>query len=83
MMAVTAKVKVSNKQQHENGVTLAFAPDYQDGRNKEWAVRTPSLSLTMTVLDRVAEQFEVGDAVTLTFEKDDAGAQSDAQGEQG
>jgi hypothetical protein len=72
-MAVTAKVKVSNKQPYGSGATLTFAPDYQDGRNKEWAEATPALHLVMTVVGAVAEQFEVGDAVTLTFEHDDSG----------
>jgi hypothetical protein len=77
-MAVTAKVKLTNKQPYGNGSTLTFEPDYQDGRNRAWAEATPNLHLVTTWLGDVAEQFEVGDAVTLTFEK----SGSEAQGEQ-
>lgn len=68
-MAVTAKVQVQVKEPvGEDEVRLHFVPDYADGRNKAWAKYTPGLSLTMTVLGSVGEQFNVGDAFTLTFE---------------
>jgi hypothetical protein len=73
---VTAKVRV-NMVQKPGGAgpgssTISFSPDYEDGRNKEWAVATPSLSLSMTVKDEVAEEhFASGDAFTLTFSKND------------
>ncbi len=68
---ITAKVKCTNKEPAWNdGATLSFQPDYADGRNKAWAEATPALSLTMTVKGEVAERFEVGDAFTLTFEKE-------------
>jgi hypothetical protein len=68
-MAVTAKARVVNKEPYGNGSTLTFAPDYQDGRNKEWAEATPVLNLVTTWLGDVADQFDIGDTVTLTFEK--------------
>lgn len=68
-MAVTAKVKVTGKSsplsKGEQGIY--FSADYDDGRNKEWAPFTPSLSISMTVKAEVAENFEVGQAYTLTF----------------
>jgi len=70
---ITAKVRCANKvvqaegTEHEQ-VQLVFAPDYNDGRNKEWSRYTPALSLTMSVLPEVAERFEQGAAYTLTFE---------------
>lgn len=68
-MAITAKIRVSSKTPQGDGQTsLNFFADYEDGRNKEWAKYTPALSLGMTVLDSVAERFEVGQAFTLTFE---------------
>jgi hypothetical protein len=71
MVDVTAKIKCTSKQpmgDHEGAdVTLGFQPDYQDGRNKEWASATPALGLTMTVKSSVAEHFESGRAYTLTF----------------
>lgn len=68
---VTAKIVCQSKQESGEGddrtVNVAFAPDYNDGRNKEWARWTPGLSLTMGLKGSVADQFEVGKAYTLTF----------------
>lgn len=72
---ITAKVLCQHK--NESGeadkrqVAVSFLPDYQDGRNKEWSLYTPSLSLTMTLKGEVADRFEVGTAYTLSFEKSD------------
>lgn len=72
-MSVTAKVFLSGKTPLNDGqTTLVFSADYADGRNKEWAKYTPSLSLNMVVLDEVAEKFgEYGARFTLTFEKEE------------
>ncbi len=76
---ITAKVKVTSKitqapgTEHEQ-VAIGFSPDYDDGRNKEWALYTPALSLSMTVKPSVADQFEPGQAFTLVFEPDEAPA---------
>ena len=67
---VTARVLLETKeaQAHdETLVRLVFVPDYQDGRNAEWARFTPSLRLEMTVVDSVAEQFNTQTPYTLTF----------------
>lgn len=75
MSAVTAKVVVSNRIEHKKNaegevynVAVSFYPDYADGRNKEWAFATPSLSLTMNVRPEVAQFFPLGQKFTLTFE---------------
>lgn len=69
---VTAKIKCQTKQESgerdSRQATVTFAADYADGRNKEWALYTPGLSLTMGLRGSVADQFEVGAAYTLTFE---------------
>ncbi len=71
-MATTAKVVVARKADSVDGQTrLVFTADYADGRNKEWSKYTPNLTLDMLVLDSVAEQFNPGDAFTLTFERED------------
>jgi hypothetical protein len=76
---ITAKIKVTSKvtqapgTEHEQ-VAIGFSPDYDDGRNKEWSLYTPALSLSMTVKPSVAEQFEPGQAFTLVFEPDEAPA---------
>lgn len=75
-MQVTAKVRLQSKvvngdEDNPNRTALLqFAPDYTDGRNKEWAAATPALSLSMTVKGDVGDNFEAGDKFTLTFEKD-------------
>jgi len=50
---------------------LGFGADYNDERNKAWAKYTPGLSLQMTVLDSVADNFDQGGRYLLTFEKQD------------
>jgi hypothetical protein len=71
VVAVTAKVVCQNKTETGEGAarqaTVAFAPDYADGRNKAWAAATPSLSLTMTLNGEAADLFEAGKAYTLNF----------------
>ncbi|RKN38440.1 hypothetical protein [Micromonospora endolithica] len=68
---ITAKIVCQSKQETGEGddrqVTVTFAPDYHDGRNKEWARWTPGLSLTMGLKGEVADRFDVGQAFTLTF----------------
>lgn len=68
---ITAKIKLQSKGASgataEGTTVLAFVPDYQDERNKEWATATPALSLSMTVKDDVADRFEQGKAYTLQF----------------
>jgi len=49
-------------------VSVQFNADYADGRNKEWAMYTPALSLGMTLKGDVGALFEEGKAYTLTFE---------------
>jgi hypothetical protein len=69
---VTAKITCSRKVDQGDGqVALSFQPDYDNDRNKEWAKYTPSLSVSMNVLSEVAEQFEPGEAYTLSFSKND------------
>lgn len=69
MRVVTAKVTCTAKSEgFEGASSLSFSPDYQDGRNAEWAAATPNLSLSMTVIGAVAEHFELGGKYTLSFE---------------
>lgn len=66
----TARVFVSGESSNGAGETnLSFNADYADGKNKEWAKFTPSLSLSMTVLDVVAEGVAYGDKYELVFRK--------------
>lgn len=71
MVNITAKVYCTYKEEDGEGgrrhARLSFSPDYQDGRNQEWAVFTPSLSLQMTVKGDVADHFAPGGRYTLTF----------------
>ena len=70
-MSITAKVFCSSKTVYKGGnggAQFKFAVDYQDGRNKEWAQATPTLSLDMSV--NREDMFEVGKSYTLTFTPD-------------
>lgn len=78
MSKVTAKVKLQSKMTLAEGfdhecVKLDFVPDYNDGRNREWSVATPALSLSMSVKPEVAKLFEAGQAFTLVFEPESEG----------
>lgn len=65
---ITAKVTCQTKAPAGEGqFEVTFVPDYADGRNKDWALYTPSLSLSMTVRGEVADRFEPGRAYTLQF----------------
>lgn len=69
---ITAKVVCNKKTMTgDGGANLAFHADYADGRNQEWAVATPTLSVQMTVSSDVQDRFELGQHFTLTFEHDD------------
>lgn len=72
---VTAKITCSSKTVSGEGdsrqAQLSFGPDYADGRNKEWSLATPYLSLSMTVKGDVADRFEQGRAYTLQFVEGD------------
>jgi len=68
---ITAKIKLSTKTESGEGdqrrAALMFYADYAEGRNKEWASATPTLTLSMTVKGEVADLFEQGAAYTLQF----------------
>jgi len=84
-MKVTAKAIVNSKSEEmdDDGnvkqATVSLFPDYADGRNKEWALYTPTLSVNMSLKGNVASFCKVGDHVTITFEVDDAEEQADAE----
>lgn len=67
----TAKVYLGNVTVTPNGTQLTFNPDYIDERNKEWAKATPSLSLSMTVKNSIADNLVIGQPFTLTFTPED------------
>lgn len=69
--AFTAKVKVANRGEISDYTPVTFVPDYEGGRNAEWAAATPSLSLTMSVKQEIAEFLTPGAAWMLRFEPED------------
>jgi len=73
---ITAKIQCQTKTSQGEGdnrqVVVTFVPDYADGRNKEWSLYTPALSLSMTLKGEVADRFEPGKAYTLQFVEDTA-----------
>lgn len=72
-MATTAKVHLTQMVETGEGdervAQLRFTPDYNDGRNKEWAVFTPTLDLTMQVRRGACDNFTAGKNYILTFEE--------------
>lgn len=75
MSNITAKVlcqhKIESGEGDQRQAVVNFLPDYADGRNKEWSLYTPNLSLSMTLKGAVADQFEAGKSYTLTFTPED------------
>ncbi|MFI5687903.1 hypothetical protein [Streptomyces sp. NPDC051636] len=71
-MSITAKVVCGSKTETGEGSSrqalVSFVPDYADGRNKEWSLATPHLSLSMTLNGPASDLFEPQQAYTLTFE---------------
>lgn len=71
MKQVSAKIKVSSATPLADGqVAVVIGPDYEDGRNSEWAKYTPGLGIQMTVKEEVAEAFRQGATATLLFQFD-------------
>jgi hypothetical protein len=73
-MKTTAKVMLNSKLESGVGehrqIQASFSANYADGRNKEWAVYTPSLQLTISLKGELGDRFEIGREYTLTFESD-------------
>lgn len=68
MSKTTAVATLYRKEATTDGQSvLSFNADYSDERNKEWAKYTPALSLSMNVIDPVAEGFKLGGRYLLTF----------------
>lgn len=67
-VSLRTRVQVKNEVIGSNQVQLQFVPDYEDGRNQEWAEFTPALTFSMTVLRNIADMFEVGEKVTFYAE---------------
>jgi hypothetical protein len=65
--ALTAKVRVERTVATGSGSAVYLTADYADGRNKEWADATPSMNVSATVKNSVAEHFPAGQRFTLTF----------------
>lgn len=67
-MSFTAKVYCYHKSKSgDNATMLNFCPDYEDDRNKEWAMFTPSLSFQMNVKDELADRVSLRSAFIVTF----------------
>lgn len=70
-MKVTAKFVVRSIVDYGGQAGISLVPDYQDGRNKEWAAATPSGSITLTIdtsKTAAAELFKAGAPILVTFE---------------
>lgn len=68
-VSMRTRVQAKNELGFGNdNVQLAFVPDYEDGRNSEWAAATPSLTFSMTVTKEIADRFDVGEKITFYAE---------------
>jgi hypothetical protein len=63
-----AKLYTKGASSSDGQTLLHFQADYNDERNKAWAKYTPVLNLQMSVLDSVADGFQLGGRYLLTFE---------------
>jgi hypothetical protein len=72
---ITAKVQVNTKLESGVGdarqVVVAFTADHAGGRNKEWALYTPSLQLSLSLKGEIADRFDVGSRWTLQFAEEE------------
>lgn len=73
----TAKVRLTSKSGIGETVRLDFIPDYGQGRNADWAVATPNMSLVMYVKQELADRLEPGTEYTLLFDPDMPGISTD------
>lgn len=74
MTNITAVAKLYHKNENPNEETtqLLFNANYNDERNREWSKYTPSLAISMNVINSVADQFQLNANYVLTFEKQES-----------
>jgi hypothetical protein len=53
------------------GWELELTPDYAEGRNEEWAHKTPAGMVRLTIKGSMAAEIKVGQPYTVTFEPED------------
>lgn len=70
-ITAVAKLYMKTPQAGSDQTVLAFHADYSDERNKDWSQFTPVMNVSMTVLNSVAENFELNENYIVTFEKQD------------
>jgi len=69
---VTAKFKVSRRNEMGWATEIELTPDYAQGRNAEWAEATPAGMIRMTVKNELAaREFTEGRPFTVTFEPEE------------
>jgi len=67
MAGMNVKALITGMSVSGEVTAIVLGPDYQDGRNAEWAAATPSFSTTMSVQNHLAEELEVGQEVEVTL----------------
>lgn len=81
-MDTTFKTRLRHKDAQGDGQTkLRFEADYEDGANKAWAKYTPALAFECTVLDEIADRWELSQPYTFTASADAVNEGDDATGE--
>jgi len=77
MPNVTAKFKVTRITPWGYGSETSeveLTPDYAEGKNKDWADKTPSGVIRMTVRGEVVERFPLGQSFEIIFHPEDSPA---------
>ncbi len=69
MAKTTAVAKLYNKVEGLETTSLSFNAPYDRPENHVWSKYTPALSISMTVLNEIADGYAIGDEFLLTFEK--------------
>lgn len=67
----TAKMRVNRCVDMGWGWELELTPDYAEGRNEEWAHKTPAGMVRLTIKGSMAAEIKVGQPYTVTFEPED------------
>jgi len=64
---VQAHVAAKLQTQDPDQWAVTFQPDYTEGANAAWAKGTPAAAVEVNVLAAVADRFEPGEPVMITF----------------
>lgn len=82
MAGLNIRAVITARSEAGEVTAITLGPDYQDGRNAEWAAATPSFSTTMSVQNGLADELEVGQEVEVILKPGRKAADRRAEREQ-